>query len=92
MGVENIHAYSKNMTDHLKTELPKMGYNVITPNDSDGPMVVVSLAGADKILKPRMDAANIQIALYPDRFRISPSVFNDMADIDKLLGALKGAV
>ncbi|MCP5382170.1 MAG: aminotransferase class V-fold PLP-dependent enzyme [Kordiimonadaceae bacterium] len=91
-GVENIHAYSKNMTDHLKAELPKIGYNVITPNDSDGPMVVVSLENADKILKPRMDAANIQIALYPDRFRISPSIFNDMADIDKLLKALKGAV
>ncbi|MBT6036994.1 MAG: aminotransferase class V-fold PLP-dependent enzyme [Kordiimonadaceae bacterium] len=89
LGVENIHKHSRTMTDRLKEELPKMGYDLWTPKDSNGPIVVGKMPDAAKILRPRLDAAKIQISLYPDRFRISPSVFNDMDDIDRLLGALK---
>lgn len=89
IGIENIHAHSRSMTDRLKEELPKLGYDLLTPRDSKGPMVVGEFVDARKILGPRLKAAKVQISVYPNRFRISPSVFNDMSDIDRLLGALK---
>lgn len=36
----------------------------------------------------RLKQARIDIAVYPHRIRISPSVYNDLADVDKLLEAL----
>ncbi len=92
LGVENIHRHSQTMTERLKGELPKLGYKLWTPLESKSPMVVAMLDDAPKILQPRLDAAKIQISVYPDRIRISPSVFNDMDDIEKLLDALTGVV
>tara|TARA_R110002096_G_scaffold435770_1_gene662564 strand:- start:38148 stop:39362 length:1215 start_codon:yes stop_codon:yes gene_type:complete len=92
LGVDTIHAHSRSMTDRLKEELPKLGYELWTPLDSNGPMVVGKMENAHSILGPRLNAAKIQISVYPDRFRISPSVFNDMDDIERLLVVLKGAV
>jgi selenocysteine lyase/cysteine desulfurase len=34
--------------------------------------------------------ANVDIAVSPNRIRISPSIYNDQKDIDKLLDALHG--
>jgi selenocysteine lyase/cysteine desulfurase len=39
-------------------------------------------------LKPKLDAAGVTITVYENRFRISPSVYNDMNDIDRLIAAL----
>lgn len=89
LGVDNIHAHSRMMTDYLKEELPKIGYPLRTPKDSHGPMVVAWKDNAREILSPIMAQEKIAISAYGDRIRISPSVFNDMADIDKLLNALK---
>lgn len=90
LGVDTIHAHSQNMTNRLKEELTKLDYPLWTPMDSNGPMVVAKMENAAAILNPRLNAANIQISTYPDRFRISPSVFNDMDDIEHLLDVLKG--
>lgn len=92
LGIKNINTHSRSMTDLLKEELPKIGINLWTPLDSYGPMVVGMLANATTILKPKLEEANIQISVYPDRFRISPSVFNDQSDIEKLLNVIKRAV
>jgi hypothetical protein len=42
----------------------------------------------EKVLKPKLDAAHVNISVYPHRVRISPSVYNDMADIDRLIQAV----
>jgi selenocysteine lyase/cysteine desulfurase len=42
-------------------------------------------------LAPRLKDAGVSITLSGNRFRISPSVFNDMNDVDRLLGALGAA-
>ena len=41
-------------------------------------------------LVPKLKRASIDIALYDHRIRISPSVYNDQSDIDKLLETLSG--
>jgi len=51
-------------------------------------MVTCVLPGAYETLKPELDAANVSITVSRNRFRISPSVFNSMADIDRLMEVL----
>jgi len=89
LGVENIQAHTQQMTNRLKEELPSLGYKLITPLASRSPIVTCDFADARKILGPRLNKAKIQISVYADSFRISPSVFNDMDDIDRLLRVLK---
>jgi selenocysteine lyase/cysteine desulfurase len=79
------------MTDMLKEELPKIGYKLRTPLDSNGPLVVAWKDDARETLTPALNSENIQISTYSDRIRISPSVFNDTNDIEKLLTVLKKA-
>lgn len=92
LGVKNIHTHSRSMTGLLKEELPKLGIELWTPLDSHGPMVVGKLENAATILRPKLEIAKIQISVYSDRFRISPSVFNDHNDIDKLLNVIRSSV
>jgi selenocysteine lyase/cysteine desulfurase len=41
-----------------------------------------------RVLSPRLKEAKINIQVYANRFRISPSVYNTFADIDLLTGVL----
>ena len=91
IGVDKIHTHSRIMTDMLKEELPKIGYSLRTPLDSHGPLVVAWKENAREILTPLLNDENIQISTYNDRIRISPTVFNDTNDIEKLLNVLKKA-
>ena len=59
----------------------------MTPLDSASP--IVAFAKKDMSgLSERLRRAAIDIAVYEHRVRISPSVYNDQGDIDKLLAAL----
>ena len=87
-GVNRIQDHRQALLRKLQTELPKLGYTPMTPMDSTSPIVTFAFKDADRILKPRLDAANINISVYQNRFRISPSVYNDMADINKLIETL----
>ncbi|MEJ0057506.1 MAG: hypothetical protein WDN75_18795 [Bacteroidota bacterium] len=60
----------------------------MTPPDSTSPIVSFAFRDAAIKLKPKLDAAGVTITVYENRFRISPSVYNDMADIDRLIAAL----
>ncbi len=84
-GVNNIQDHRQPLIRKLQTELPKLGFTAMTPMDSTSPIVTFAFKDTDRILKPRLDAASINISLYQNRFRISPSVYNDIADINKLI-------
>jgi selenocysteine lyase/cysteine desulfurase len=51
-------------------------------------MAVFSFEGAAKRLGPALATAKIKVQLYRNRIRISPSVYNDMSDIEQLLRAV----
>jgi len=88
LGVESIQAHAQTMIVRLKEELPERGYVLMTPPETTTPMVTCVLPGAYETLKPKLDAANVSITVSRNRFRISPSVFNSMADIDRLMEVL----
>lgn len=87
LGVAEIEQYRQPMLNRLKAELPRLGYPLMTPPESTAPILVCARDSASE-LAPRLAAAGVRIALHHNRFRISPSVFNDMGDIDRLLAVL----
>jgi selenocysteine lyase/cysteine desulfurase len=88
LGVENIYAHSKPMCDRLVKELPSLGYRLITPKDAKSSLVVVQAKNL-KASMAKLKAANIQVtSAGENRIRISPAVYNNLEDVDKLLDAL----
>jgi selenocysteine lyase/cysteine desulfurase len=88
VGVDNIQAHARTLTDRLKDELPERGFELMTPPECRAPIVTCVLENAwDKIGRKLKDA-NVVITVSRHRFRVTPSVFNDMDDIDRLLEVL----
>jgi len=88
IGVEAIMRHRKPLLDRLWQELPKHGFSPLTPADSTGPILVFSYKGAAARFGKALRDARIQISVYENRIRISPSVYNDLDDIEKLLRVL----
>lgn len=88
LGVSEIQNYRQPMLERLKTELPRLGYPLLTPKETLAPLVVCGCPNA-KDLEPRLLTQKIKVAFHQNRLRVSPSVFNDMADVDRLLDALR---
>ena len=91
LGVEKIAAYRKPMIARLQEELPRHGFAPMTPKETQGPVVTFAYKDAAAKLEPVLKAANIKVTLGDNRIRISPSVYNDMGDIERLLQALAKA-
>ncbi|HZD51753.1 MAG TPA: aminotransferase class V-fold PLP-dependent enzyme [Woeseiaceae bacterium] len=87
LGVDNIQAHARPLTDRLKQELPRLGYRLATPPESGAPMVACWMENARRLV-PKLEAAKVEISVSRNRFRASVSVFNDMNDIDRLLALL----
>jgi selenocysteine lyase/cysteine desulfurase len=88
LGVPAIQAHAQKLTDHAKKELARLGYQMMTPPETKTPLVACALENAREKLRSKMAAANIRITTMGNRFRISPSVFNDEADIERFLSVL----
>ena len=88
VGVDNIYAHTKPMCDRLKKELPPLGYRLITPLDAPSSIVVVQAANL-RATEQKLRKANIQVTTTgANRVRISPALYNNMEDINRLLSAL----
>lgn len=88
LGVEAIVRHRKPLMEQLQQELPKRGFEPLTPANSSGPIAAFAYKGAAARFGKALRDAGIQISTYENRIRISPSVYNDMEDIEKLLRIL----
>jgi selenocysteine lyase/cysteine desulfurase len=88
LTVERIQAHRLPLMQRLQTELPKLGFTPMTPAESTSPIVSFAYRDALQKLGPRLKAANINIQLYENRLRISPSHYNDMTDVERLIAVL----
>jgi len=86
-GVETLQAYRQPLLLALQDTLRERGFRPYTPASSTSPIVSFVYENAQS-LNERLSQANVTIATYNDRFRISPSFFNDMNDIDRVIEAL----
>ena len=89
IGTARIQAHVQPMVRRLKQELPRLGYELATPEEAETPLVTFVFAGAAERLKEPLGAAKIKLTASRNRFRVTPSVFKTMADIDALVDLLK---
>jgi selenocysteine lyase/cysteine desulfurase len=88
LGVDRIAAHRQPLMARLRSGLAERSYTIVTPAGSRTPLLTCALEGAYAKLSDPLKAAKVQITLSRNRFRVCPSVFNDMDDIERLLAAL----
>ena len=89
LGVPAIQAHRQPMIDRLQREMPRLGYIPVTPPGSTGGNVTFARRDlATSAIPQRLSAARIGVRVAPHWMRLSPSVYNDMRDIDRLLDTL----
>jgi selenocysteine lyase/cysteine desulfurase len=87
LGVDAIERYRQPMLRRLHQEMPRLGFTPATPPDSTSP--IVTFASKDtRAAARKLDAAGIDVRVAPYWMRISPSIYNDAADVERLLDAL----
>ncbi|MEN3747043.1 aminotransferase class V-fold PLP-dependent enzyme [Sphingomonas sp. HF-S3] len=91
LGVARMTEHRQPLLARLRQGLAGKGYAIVTPEGSRTPLVTCALEGAYARLADPLKAAKVQITLSRNRFRVCPSVFNDAADIDRLIAALPPA-
>ncbi len=87
LGVANIAAHVKPLTDRVREEVPKLGYPTITPPETPTPIVSFLVQRPEEV-KAKLVDANVAAKVLWNQLRVSPSVFNTQQDVDRLLGAL----
>jgi len=87
IGVEKIHAHRQPLLKRLREEMPRLGFASITPPESTSAITSFTMKDRANVVE-RIKKANVNVRVAEDFLRVSPSVFNDMGDIEKLLEAL----
>jgi selenocysteine lyase/cysteine desulfurase len=87
LGIENIQAHRQPLLRRLHNEMPRLGFEPVTPPETTS--ALISFAVKDTApTRERLTRANINARVGDHFIRLSPSIFNDMADIERLLEAL----
>jgi len=91
LGVGNIRAHARQLTDRLQTELPPLGYKPLTPRGTETPTLAFELKDAAATAKAlQAGKVNATIIGNENRLRLSVSVFNTHEDIDRVVEVLGG--
>jgi selenocysteine lyase/cysteine desulfurase len=89
LGVANIQAHRQPLIRRLQQEVPRLGFTAVTPPESTGPIVTFARPNLTQTGIPRkLQAANVNVRVSTHWMRLSPSVYNDMRDIERFLEAL----
>ena len=88
LGVHNIRDHARGLTDRLLEELPRRGYPTITPPENESPIVAFEVRDPTATAA-RLHDAGVHVAMrFGNKMRLSPSVYNNQEDVDRLLSAL----
>ncbi len=91
LGIPNIRAHAKQLTDRLQKELPPLGYKPLTPMGTETPIVAFELkdaAATTRMLQAGKVAGTV--IANENRIRLAVSVFNTHEDIDRTVAVLSG--
>ena len=89
LGVANIQAHRQPLIRKLQQEVPRLGFVAVTPPESTGPNVTFAKQNLAQTEIPRkLQAGRVNVRLSTHWMRLSPSVYNDMADIDRFLDVI----
>ena len=89
VGVANIQAYRQPMLQRLHAEVPRRGFTCVTPPESTASIITFARKGLGASDIPqKLARARVNVRTSEHWMRVSPSIYNDMDDIDRLLEAL----
>jgi selenocysteine lyase/cysteine desulfurase len=89
LGVANIQDYRKPLIQKLRAEVPRLGFTCVTPPESTASIVTFARKGlAASDVPARLERARVNVRIGDTWMRVSPSIYNDMTDVDRLLEAL----
>lgn len=89
LGVDRIATHRKPLLAKLRAEVPRLGFTCVTPDASTSALITFTRKGlAASDVPKRLAAANVNVRIADDWMRVSPSVYNDLNDVDRLLAAL----
>jgi selenocysteine lyase/cysteine desulfurase len=89
LGVGKIQAYRQPMIKKLQDEMPRLGFEPLTPPESTTVLLCFGLKGKNsRSILERLRERKVHVRVGSNYVRISPSIFNSVGDIDKLLEAL----
>ena len=87
LGVERIEAHRQPLLERLRQEMPRLGFEPITPAGTKSALLTFLVKDRQPVFE-RLQKANINVRLGAHFMRVSPSVYNDRQDIERLLEAL----
>ena len=87
IGVEKIQAHRQPLLKKLREEMPRLGFTPLTPPETTSALISFSMKDRAHVGE-RLKKSNVNVRVAEDFLRVSPSVFNDMGDVEKLLEAL----
>ncbi len=87
LGVAAIEAHRQALLERLRKEMPRLGFAPITPAGTKSALLTFLVKERQPVYE-RLQKANINVRLGDHFMRTSPSVYNDMQDVERLLEAL----
>ena len=87
IGVEKIQGHALELNASLRAEMPRLGFECITPEGARGTIIAFAVKDGPATAA-KLKAKKVDVSLSPGRMRVSPSIYNTMADVDALLNAL----
>jgi len=87
LGVEKIQAHRQPLLKKLHEEVPRLGFQCLTPPESTSAIISFVVRNPEET-RSRLAKAQVNVRVSDRYMRISPSVFNDLSDVDRLLAAL----
>jgi selenocysteine lyase/cysteine desulfurase len=94
VGIENIAARCKQLTDRLIAGLELRGYQILSPRGGNAWSGIVSFVSPShnhqQIQQMLRKQHKIEIAVRENRLRCSPHFYNTEAQIDAVIAALQG--
>lgn len=87
LGVARIQAHRQPLLRKLREEMPRLGFPLLTPPESTSPIITFGTRDGTA-LNRKLQAARVNVRVSRYWMRMSPSVYNDLNDVDRLLEAL----
>ena len=87
LGPERIEAHRQPLLRRLREELPALGFECVTPEETTSP-IITFLMPERRDVADRLARAGVDARVGDGWIRFSPSVYNDTADVDRAIEAL----
>lgn len=92
IGIDQIQAHNQTLVEKLRCELVREGYQLISPKEKNKQSNIVVFSHQDALrnasLAQGLKEKGVHLALWKNKLRASPHIYNQMSDIDRLMKEL----